>query len=70
MGLDTCGVEIRFIVGPEHILFAGVCVCIVQNGSLSGWGSEEVNIASERERERERERELSLIHISETTRPP
>jgi len=33
----THSIEIRFVVGPENKLFAGV------SGNLTGWGSEWVN---------------------------
>ena len=34
-------IEIRFYIGPENILFAGVCA-FSQPGNFTGWGSEGV----------------------------
>ena len=33
----------RFVIGPEIILFTGVCVCTFKPRNFTGWGSEGVN---------------------------
>ena len=37
-------IEIRFAVGLENILFAGVCVCNLQPRNFTGWASERVTV--------------------------
>ena len=32
----------RFVMGLENILFAGMHVCAIQQGNVTGWGSEGV----------------------------
>ena len=38
-----CSIEIRFVIGPSDILFAGVYVCTFQPQNWTGWGSEGVS---------------------------
>ena len=40
--MDFCkihSIQMRFVIGLEIILFAGVCVCTFKPGNFTGWGS-------------------------------
>ena len=39
-------IEIRLVVGPENILFAGVCVHFFSPVILQAWGREGVNVCA------------------------
>ena len=41
--IKTHSTEIRWVVGPENILFAGATVHLSTGGNFTAWGSEGVN---------------------------